>query len=81
MVWAVKNYLEVITIAAASVFIFCYSSLMPHYNLNIDIMAQFVLGNMGTDDLDDMAAKPVGCHEGIDLRGFYFRRDDGSGSA
>ena len=54
---------------------------MPHYNLNIDIMAQFVLGNMGTDDLDDMAAKPVGCHEGIDLRGFYFRRDDGSGSA
>lgn len=64
MVWAVNNYLELITVSAASIFIFCYSSMMPHYNNNIDVVASLLVGTMNFSsliDLDFSKKTPYGC--------------------
>eukprot|EP01051_Picozoa_sp_SAG22_P009867 SAG22_NODE_854_length_6847_cov_3.834469_3_plen_696_part_00 len=61
MIWAVKNYLEAVTISAAGVFIFCYMTLMPHMNFNIDILADIIVGTVGFKEFDKMTDFPGGC--------------------
>ena len=82
MVWSVKNYLEAVTISAASVFVFCYMTLMPHMNFNIDILAEVILGTVGFKEFDKMTGSPAGClaPDAIDHRLDFFGQDNLAGN-
>eukprot|EP01051_Picozoa_sp_SAG22_P004944 SAG22_NODE_280_length_13084_cov_3.480209_9_plen_656_part_00 len=69
LTWAVKNYSECLIVASASVFIFCYGALMPHFNLNIDglghLFMQEAIGGAAHDKglaHEDLVLHPQGCY-------------------
>lgn len=87
LTWAIRNYSECVTIASASVFIFCYGALMPHYNLNIDgfghLFANFITGDEVGVGYEALTTHPSGCYNDTfweDTRSLVTGNSNGSAS-
>eukprot|EP01051_Picozoa_sp_SAG22_P017229 SAG22_NODE_2609_length_2385_cov_2.938758_1_plen_75_part_00 len=53
--------MEAIVLGSAGVLIFCYTSLMPHMNFNIDVMAEWMFGDLTFENLDELSKHVANC--------------------
>jgi hypothetical protein len=53
-----KHYHEVVVCSTAGVLTFCYTTVMPHYNFNIDMLVSWAEDDFESMNFDLL---PLGC--------------------